>query len=178
MATKEDTPNADDYRLLIEKEWADFHHSRTQEWTALGVVSGIHLAIIHLFDTFKMGETGSTPSVILVGGSLLGIVFAVVGGLVTCRHERLKKIKIQWIARAEHFRGLLRTDSSEKPTLEDGSLNPRIILCKIPLDEDIPWDGLSCPRLLSTSWLILCFYGFMVLVDTVFLFSPMWLSGS
>ncbi len=39
MARKED------YRLIIEREWADIHHSRVQEWTCLGVVTGTHLGL-------------------------------------------------------------------------------------------------------------------------------------
>jgi hypothetical protein len=30
---------------FLQNEWADLHHSRVQEWTALGVVAGVHLGL-------------------------------------------------------------------------------------------------------------------------------------
>jgi len=30
---------------FVHNEWTDIHHSRVQEWTALGVVAGIHLGL-------------------------------------------------------------------------------------------------------------------------------------
>jgi hypothetical protein len=170
MKLSSEKPSQEDYRKLIETEWADFHHSRLQEWTAFGIVAGIHLGIITIFDVFGAGDPSNIAKTFLLFGPFIGIIFAVLGGLVTCRHERLKKIKLQWIGRAEYFRGLMRTNEEDEALLGDNKdvPNPRIIPFNQNLWTDIPWEGLMLPRRLSTSWLILCFYGFLILVDIGF----------
>ena len=164
-------PSPEDYLKLIETEWADFHHSRLQEWTAFGIVAGIHLGIITLFDVFSAGDPSKIAKAFLICGPITGIIFAILGALVTCRHERLKKIKLQWIGRAEYFRGIMRTKEEDEALLGDNKdvPNPRIIPFNNNLWIDIPWNGLMLPRRLSTSWLILWFYVFLILVDIGFL---------
>jgi len=51
----------ENYRLLIEREWADLHHSRVQEWTALGVVAGAHLGLIQLASFAVNEKIGINP---------------------------------------------------------------------------------------------------------------------
>jgi hypothetical protein len=158
-------PNGNDYRVFLEREWADFHHSRMQEWTALGVIIGIHFGIVQLLDLARSESSGRAPTEIVVAGALVGIVFAVLGSLVTCRHERLKKIKLNWIGRAEYFRGLMREKKGEPAMLSKGNPNPRIVPFRDGIWQDVPWRGLSVPAALSTSGLILAFYALLVLVD-------------
>ena len=150
-------PEREDYRLLIEREWADFHHSRSQEWTALGVITGAHLGILQFLLFFRDLPTPIPFSILAILGPVLGIVFAVIGILLTCRHERLKKIKISWIYRAEDRLGLVEGQNSPGGIIPE---NPG--LAKTP-----EWKGLMQPRVLSTSWLILCLYLFLIVLDVL-----------
>ena len=64
-------PSKDDYLKFIELEWADFHHSRLQEWTAFGIVAGIHLGIITLFDVFSPDDPSKIEKVLLLFGGIM-----------------------------------------------------------------------------------------------------------
>lgn len=58
-------PNPEDYRLIVEREWADIHHSRIQEWAVLGIVTGAHLGLIQLAKIVKEASVSiSTPKLI------------------------------------------------------------------------------------------------------------------
>lgn len=140
---------------LMKTEWADIHHSRVQEWSALGVVTGAHIVVTQI--PKSMTETGATlsPSLAAIASCLLGIAFAVIGALVTCRHRRLMQIKLNWIYDAELKLGLVKTAD-----------NPNGV---IPQVAQIPstavWRGLAWPRFLSTSGLILTFYILFLALD-------------
>jgi hypothetical protein len=146
-----------DDRLLIEREWADIHHSRVQEWTALGVVAGAHLGLIQL-GNFAIGKGIALSSGAIVNtAAIIGIVFSIIGGLLTCRHRRLMQVKLGWIYRAELHLGLVKTNEDA-----DG-----IIPCSAEMRSKREWRGLSFPRLLSTSFLIFCFYCVFFLLDVL-----------
>lgn len=150
------TPEAADYRLLIERQWADIHHSRSQKWTALGVVTGAHLGILQLM-VFVHGLSIDIPFRLLaIIGAMMALVFAIIGTLMTCRHRRLMVVKIHWISRAENALGLLRTEHNP-----DGIIPP-----PPSLEKPSPgWRGLMLPRFLSTSWLIMCIYLMLGMLD-------------
>jgi hypothetical protein len=155
-AHKPKYPESADYRLLIEREWDDIHHSRGQEWTALGVVTGAHLGILQLL-VFVHGLTISLPFRLLaIVGSALALIFGLLGILMTCRHRRLMYIKIDWIAQAEEALGLLKTEHNP------AGIIPPPLSMKKPSPE---WRGLMLPRFLSTSWLILCMYLMLGILD-------------
>ena len=155
-AKKGPTPEAADYRFLIQQEWADLHHSRGQEWTALGVVTGAHLGILQLL-IFIHGLTVPVPFwALAVAGAALALIFAALGILMTCRHRRLMVVKIDWIAHAEDALGLLKTEHNP-----GGIVPPPPSFHKPPME----WRGLMFPRFLSTSWLILCIYLMLGLLD-------------
>jgi uncharacterized membrane protein len=154
-------PKREDYHLLIEREWADLHHSRAQEWTALGVVTGAHLGLIQLVG---LAEDASLPlgrgTLVIVAGVLAG-VFCILGGLLTCRHRQLMKVKLGWIYEAERRIGLIKTKDNPKGIIPENA----------KMDNRVEWRGLAIPRLLSTSGLILSFYTILFLVDVLFIIS-------
>ena len=145
----------EDYRLIIEREWTDLHHSRVQEWTALGVVAGAHLGLIQLASFAINGKTGLDPGVVVNIAGVLGAVFSVIGALMTCRHRKLMQVKLGWIYQAELQLGLIKTE--ENPS--------GVIPSSAEMQSEVEWRGLSLPRLLSTSGLILCFYVMFFLLD-------------
>ncbi len=149
--------DAESYRLLIEREWADLHHSRVQEWTALGIVAGAHLGLIQLANFAINDKIGVSPQNIVFFACILGIILSIIGALMTCRHRRLMQIKLNWIYQAELQLGLIKTN--ENP---DG-----IIPSDAAVQSNIKWRGLSLPRLLSTSGLILCFYAMFLFIDVL-----------
>ena len=149
-------PKAEDYRLLIEREWADLHHSRIQEWTALGVVAGAHLGLIQLVKLAADATNLDLGTLTILAG-LVGVIFSLLGALMTCRHRRLMEVKLGWIYQAEEHLGLIKTDENPMGVI------PEDVIMKA----DFKWRGLSLPRLLSTSGLILCFYAAMFVVDVI-----------
>lgn len=143
------------YRGFINRGWSDIHHSRLQEWSALGIVTGIHLGIVHLLKFIN----GLSPSFPFENTAVFGcascIVFSVLGALLTCRHRRLMRVKLSWIYQAEEKLGLVR--KHDEP---DG-----IIPENKELGKDVKWKGLMWPRFLSTGWLMLCIYAFLIILD-------------
>ncbi len=141
--------------------------------------AGIHLGIITLIDVFRKANNSHIENEYILIGALVGMVFSVLGGLITCRHERVKKIKIKHIARAEYFLDLIRFEEAGKKSKNDDGTednqydrDPKIIWFEKgekDLWTDISWAGLSMPRPLSTSGLILSLYVFLILVDIGFL---------
>ena len=143
------------YRHLIEREWADVHHSRIQEWSALGVVTGVHLGIVHLLD--MISETSLAvpfPTVVAMGASL-ALLFALIGSLMTMRHRHLMFVKLSWIYAAECELGLVKTSSNPGGVIPENA----------GLARKQGWNGLRFPRFLSSSWLMLCFYSVLALLD-------------
>jgi hypothetical protein len=148
-------PEPQDYRLLIERAWADIHHSRLQEWSVLGVVTGAHLGILQLLIFVRDLSVAVPFPVLATLGPMLGIVFAVIGALMTCRHRRLMRIKVGWIYQAEGHLGLVKSED-----------NPGGIIPANPAMQESPeWGGLMWPRFLSTSWLILCLFLLLAALD-------------
>ena len=147
-------PAPEDYRLLIEREWADLHHSRILEWTVLGVVAGAHLGLIQLAGIAADTSTLVTPHRLAILSGSIAIIFSILGALMTCRHRQLMTVKLGWIYQAEKHLGLIKTAD-----------NPRGI---IPEDAEMTastWKGLALPRLLSSSGLIFSFYIVLLIID-------------
>ena len=150
-------PNPDAYRLLVERQWADLHHSRIQEWTALGVVTGAHLGLIQLVKLIKEAAVIINIPTLVIFTSIIGALFSILGALMTCRHRQLMKVKLGWIYEAEEHLGLIKTQGNE----EEG-----IIPDNAKMKTQIQWKGLAIPRILSTSGIILCFYIILFAIDT------------
>lgn len=148
-------PERQDYRLLIEREWADIHHSRVQEWTALGVVTGAHLGILQLLIFIQDLSVPVPFPILAVIGLVLGIAFAIIGVLITCRHRQLMRVKLNWIFQAEDKLDLIKDEDNP-----DG-----IIPRSAEMQRSPDWRGLMLPRFLSTSWLILCLYSLLAFLD-------------
>ena len=98
-------PSRDDYRLVITDAWQDIHHSRVQEWSSLGVVIAIHVAIIQLLDFLNNDANNFKVTMIIAG--LIGVMFAIIGIGITNRHRILMIKKMNWITLAEYKLGLL-----------------------------------------------------------------------
>lgn len=150
-------PTPEDYRLLIERAWADLHHSRIQEWTALGVVMGAHLGLIQLV---KLAAEGSVPvgsPTLAVLAGLLAAIFSVLGSLMTCRHRQLMRVKLRWIYEAERHLGLIKTTDNPKGVIPENA----------KMTTPIQWRGLALPRLLASSGIILSFYVMLFIVDII-----------
>ena len=149
-------PNPEDYRLIVEREWADLHHSRIQEWTALGVVTGAHLGLIQLVKLAKEASIIISTPTLVIFASIIGALFSILGALMTCRHRQLMKIKLGWIYEAEEHLGLIKTPGNEKQGIipEDSKMKATL-----------EWKSLSFPRIFSTSGIILCFYITLLLID-------------
>ena len=153
-------PTPEDYRLLIEREWADLHHSRVQEWTALGVVAGTHLGLIQLVKLAADSSVSVAFPTWTVLSGLLAATFSVLGALMTCRHRQLMKVKLGWIYQAEQHLGLVKTTEHPKGVIPENAL----------METQVEWRGLALPRLLSSSGIILSFYVALFLVDIIVVF--------
>ena len=140
---------------LLEAEWKDLHHSRVQEWSALGVVTGAHRALTQIPKFLKDAGVMLPVLPAAIVGCLIGIGFAVIGALITCRHRRLMQIKLEWIFGAESRLGLI-----QGPDCPVGAIPP-----SAQVQSNLAWRGLSVPRLLSTSGLILSWYGIFIFID-------------
>ena len=146
-----------DYRFFMERQWADLHHSRIQEWSALGVVTGAHVAIVGFLSYASDADLSLSIGTLRTGGAVAGVFFAAVGALVTCRHRALMQTKLTWISAGEYKLGLVKDDQ-----------NPRGV---IPAEDQAKFvsnpRGLAWPRRFSTSWLILMFYILCGICDLV-----------
>ena len=85
------------------------------------------------------------------------MLFSILGGLITLRHRRLMRVKLFWIFEAEDRLGLIK--DPENP----GGIIPREDAEQFP----VKWRGLSMPRVFSTSFLILAFYGLLLAIDVL-----------
>ena len=153
----EKCPTEDSYRLLIEREWADVHHSRIQEWSALGVITGAHIGLIQLLKITKEEPTFSLPIAALIG-CILGFLFVCIGILITCRHRYLMWVKLSWIYDAEDKLCLIKKDPSNL-----AGIIPEVAKIK----RTRGCRKLMLPPLLSTSGLIFLFHALFGLSDIV-----------
>ncbi|HEU0299592.1 MAG TPA: hypothetical protein VFR37_09065 [Longimicrobium sp.] len=152
----EERPSPETLRAFIQTEWADLHHSRLQEWTALGVVAGVHLALMQLV-SFLADERAAIDSRVLVFlACAIAAAFAVFGILITWRHRHLMKVKLHWIYQAEDRLGLI--GDSEHPGIIPRADAPT---------RSYPWRGLAAPRPLSTGGLVTGFYLLLIAVDVL-----------
>lgn len=152
---KYDTENSTTESLImfIEREWADMHHSRLQEWTALGVVTGAHLGLIQFLKYLKDVKLDSLFIIEFL--CLVGIIFAVIGALITCRHRAIMHKKFNWIYKAEEQLGLVKNEDHPNGIISFSD--------KMPEHKG----DLMLPKLLSVSGLILCFYILIMVIDII-----------
>ena len=100
------------YRFIIDNSWKDIHHSRNQDWTALGVIFGAHIGVFQLIDYFKDKISLASTNIYYVLGGLFGIFLSCLGLMMARRHKSLMKIKMKWICEAEDRIGLLKNENS------------------------------------------------------------------
>ena len=132
----------ENYRLVIEDSWRDIHHSRNQDWTALGVVFGAHVGIFKFLEYYMSKPSPSNVDLFYILGGIAGIVLSVIGALIAYRHRSLMKLKMEWITASEKKLGILK--SPENPS---GIIEPKKY------------------RGVSISWLIISIYILLVIAD-------------
>lgn len=146
-------PDAESYRTFIANKWTDIHHSRLQEWSALGAITAIHLGLLYIFN--HIGEKIENSNTWFIIGAILiclfGCIFNILGALITCRHRRLMIVSIDWINQASKRLGLVQPEG--------------IVPEKDEQKEPLSYDGLSSPSIFSVSWLILLIYIFLLIFD-------------
>ncbi len=141
-------PAQADYRLLIEREWADLHHGGVQELSAVGVTVGAHIGILKLAELLHDSVADLDSRVSLLIGSLACLLFTIIGGLVTCRRRAAMRTQLNWIYDAEDRLGLVKKEDSP------GGVIPESAKIHSPDERFL----LAIPRWFSTSGLILTFY--------------------
>jgi hypothetical protein len=156
MATKED------YRLLIEIQWKDIHHSRIQEWSALGIISAAHIGLIQFLKFIsEYSVSKNIMSFLIPVTCIIAVIFSVLGVLMVCRHRNLMTVKLKWISQAEEKLGLTRSTANLDGILpEETRINKKNKNSFMKL-----WAKLEWPRILSTSWLMSMIYITFGLID-------------
>ena len=172
------------YRFLIETEWKDIHHSRIQEWSALGIIAATHIGLIQLLRFVSDLEiSGISVKILISIFCLIAILFAFIGILMVCRHRRLMWIKLNWIYEAEEKLGLIKTDDNKNGIIPKGykmkkySNKYNKILKNetnslpqtLENDNKTIWNKLMWPRKYSTSWLMAMIYILLGIIDFGFL---------
>ena len=169
----------DNYKFLIETEWRDIHHSRVQEWSALGVIAALHIGLVQLLSLIRsIDEIDRAFPFLISTCFLIALLFCVLGILMTCRHRRLMWIKLNWIFEAEERLGLIKNSEHDSGIIPADykmvkSNNYKEVLEKefseSKKSETSIWNKLMWPRFLSTSWLIMAFYFLFGFIDFGFL---------
>jgi len=151
-------PKAEDYRMLVENSWKDLHHSRLQEWSSLGVVTGVHLVAIQIV-RYSDKIRDLIPGIYLLSIAFaIGILFALIGAAITCRHRKIMSTKMNWILDAESKLGLMKTEKNVWGIIEDK---------QVDIQEAMSNDRYMVPRVGSVSFFILVFYAIFVLFDII-----------
>jgi hypothetical protein len=178
----------ENYKLLIETEWKDVHHSRIQEWSALGVIAAAHIGLIQLLNFIhSLIKTGNLYPYLVFVCCLIALLFCVIGILMTCRHRRLMWIKLNWIFEAEEKLRLIKTQDNpngiipeDYKMLKSNHYKEVLEELKKNIESDLDpnqitkstksvWNKLMWPRFLSTSWLLVALYFLLGVIDLGFL---------
>ncbi|MDX2440183.1 MAG: hypothetical protein QNK40_06480 [Desulfobacterales bacterium] len=107
------------YRLVVQDSWKDIHHSRNQDWTALGAILAAQFGVFKIIETFsEKGERLIDQPKIYLVACLAGIVLSYAGLCVTRRHKSLSKIKLDWITEAENRLGVLKSTRNPMGIIE------------------------------------------------------------
>jgi hypothetical protein len=177
-------PERQDYRLLIETEWKDIHHSRIQEWSALGIITAAQLGLIQLLKFIYDSQiTSSLIEIFTPICCIIAILFSIIGILMVCRHRRLMWIKLNWIYESEQKLGLIKTEGNQHGIIPIGYKMKKIsrgyneiledeknsVSKIITEDNKTIWNKLMWPRKLSTSWLMIMIYILLGTIDCGFL---------
>lgn len=175
----------ENYKFLIETEWKDIHHSRLQEWSALGVIAAIHVGLIQTIKLINtIGENEKLLSYFSIAACLIALLFCLIGVLMTCRHRRLMWIKTNWIFEAEDKLGLVKKSNDDKGIIPEDYMKVKSVKYNEIIKREAKkndkskfcifkrasiWNRLMWPRSLSTSWIIIMFYFLLSIIDNGFL---------
>ena len=174
----ENHPKEEDYRSLISNEWKDIHHSRIQEWSALGVITASHVGIFQLIKFIRsVKDLESINEILIPICCILALGFSIAGILMTCRHRRLMWIKFKWILACEDQLGLIKDKSNPLGIIpKDKKIKKSLEEYKKRAEKEISeaddksknksiWDKLKWPRRFSTSWIIVLLYILIAIID-------------
>jgi hypothetical protein len=165
----------ENYRFFIENEWKDIHHSRIQEWSALGLIAAIHIGLVQLLKL--LNETNSYEiqiDFLIPICCFIALIFSSFGVLMVCRHRRLMWIKLNWIFEAEEKLGLIKNSDNPNGIIpEDYRMKKyskvdyemQINKEKVSNSKKTIWNKLMWPRRLSTSWLMVMLYIIFGIID-------------
>jgi hypothetical protein len=164
-------------RLLITEEWKDIHHTRLQEWSALGVVTGVHYALLQFI--FKVDTLSGIP---FHFGALpiIGAVFVILGIRLTFHHREIMSKKYLWLRDAENRLGLIQKDINDPI-----GIIPHTTIFPPPKEPKTKFGkSFSSTRvgrfvfsqqlqqfLASTDFLIICFYVLLIIFDSFLFFN-------
>ena len=166
----------DELITLLNSEWQDIRHSRMQEWTALGVVTGSQIAILQIQMFIKEMGISLPTSKMAIAGSVLGIFFSIIGAIITCHHRKIMNNKIKWIFASEFYLGLVKktgnVTAENKLPKDYRGIIPDNVMESLPMRQQ-----LALPPLCSTSCLILMFYILFIIFNLILLISCLFVSA-
>ena len=147
-----------DYRLFIEQAWKDIHHSRVQEWSALGLVITLHYSIITITMILinKKQYNITSMEYIVLSAPIVNIIYAIIGILITMKHRTIMNRKIAAIKHAECKIGLIKS----KDNMYD-IINP----IENMRAEKIILNAFTIPGYKSVSGLLVMAYSMLIILD-------------
>lgn len=97
--TNTNGPSQESLLKFIEYTWKDIHFARTQNWTSITVVSAFHIGIFKIVEYFL--NKGIFTIQIKISALLFAAIFALLGYLITRKHQTQLYKRLSWIYRAE-----------------------------------------------------------------------------
>ena len=168
------TPSEESYRFLIENEWRDIHHSRIQEWSALGLIAAAHAGLFAFVDKIKSEPATYLYHINLIYVcSIIDISFALLGLILVCRHRRLMWLKLNWIFDANDKLGLIKKSANPNGIIPENYWKQkyRDSYLEFLNKPKVNWNKLKMPRPFSTSGLMAMLYIILGIIDVFILFS-------
>jgi hypothetical protein len=104
------TPDNDTVRLALELAWRDHHHARDQTWRAVQIEAILGAGLVTVDTQFKSAVSTLAASILVVLAALFGI-------LISRHHRALERRKFIHIMNFEKYLGLSRKDLI--PSYED-----------------------------------------------------------
>lgn len=156
---EKDRPSGSALTAFIQDQWADIHHSRVQEWTALGVVAGVHLGLLQALN-LASSKAPYSVGALAAAAAILGVAFSVLGIQITRRHRHLMTVKLTWIYKGEKELGLVFTPQNSRGVIPEDNKKDKQF-------EKLEWKGMEWPRPFSTGGLMIGFYALLVAIDAV-----------
>lgn len=143
-------PNDDSIRLAMDQAWRDHHHARDQTWKTVQIVAVLGAGLVTVDVQFGI-------PLATIGASILVVVTAIFGVMITVNHRKLERRKFIHIMNCEEKLGLHRDDLIPKVPL-DGNLESKDELIRdaaVAVPKKFHWRDIIDPRENNTSLFIL-----------------------